>query len=79
MDNATTCRNEWKLELANTMRGARAVGAFYGVGHYVNGCRRGWALEPQESRARAENLVATATTACRLGNQDCAGHGSEVR
>lgn len=48
----------YKIELANKIRNGRAVGNLYGVGKYVNGCRQGYALEPQDSESKARDLVA---------------------
>ena len=59
-------RTEYKLELANKIEGGRAVGNLYGVGRYVNDCRCGWALPPQEDKQRALNFVATANLAAEM-------------
>lgn len=52
----------YKVELANKVRrGGRAVGNLWGVGMYANGCRAGWALEPQDSEDRARKIAAEMT------------------
>lgn len=48
---------EFKVELANKIRGGRAVGNLWGVGKYVDGRRHGYALTPQESEERAREVA----------------------
>lgn len=50
-----------RVELANKVRGGRAVGNLYGVGRYAsNGRRLGWLLEPQEDEELARRIAAGA-------------------
>ena len=46
-----------RIELANKIVNGRAVGSLYGVAIVKNGRRCGWALKPQESRAKADEFM----------------------
>jgi transposase-like protein len=56
----------YKVELANKIRGGRAVGNLWGVSRWVGGRRNCWALQPQEDEQRARNLAETSNTAAAM-------------
>ena len=50
-------RLTYKVELANKIIGGRAVGNLWGVGEYIDGRRRNWAMAPQEDEQRARDFA----------------------
>ena len=47
----------YRVELANEIRGGRAVGNLFGVAKLINGCRGGWVLEPQKDQQKARDFA----------------------
>lgn len=57
---------EYRVELANKIRGGRCIGNLYGVAKYKNGCRCGYVIDPADiSLASAREAAASLAAGCR--------------